>query len=679
MLRSIQTRRARAATALFSAALAASASTALAQSITLDFNAPAGGAGNTGFDAAYGLDTNFFTLGGGRLSIQTSQGDTFGNYETDPGDTAKNMFYSNVASVPTRTVLEAKVTVSDLNVNYHGGGLWFGTDTDHMVRFGVINNSNVDVGQMPGVRLEGLRENEDLWPAAPVPGPGNDIQGVQSSLGITTPQENPFDIILRLVRDGNGATMFFSLDNGATFSRNPTPSTGFTFDNVVTGPGQGFNNGASIEGGFKVGLYAFGGPEGQIPATFAFDYFTARGGTDEWKLTGSGTWDNDASWTLLTPSSVGATASFGTFITNASTVTINNDHNVGTLNFNSPNSYTIAGAGTVTFNTFNTYSGTQTVNGQAGINVLNGNHTISANTVISKALTVNVAQAANTLTVTNGLLATGTTLLVSKTGPGTLAVRNLNIEAGVAVNGGTISIIANGTDTGTSRVGTLSFAGGATPTATLDLKDNDLIVTSGTYAAVTNSISKARNGGLWNQPGLTSSTAGAAVPKNKTLGTVTGAEYHAAQGAAAPFDGFAVADTDVLVKFTYYGDTELNGSVNFDDYSRIDAGFNNNRTGWFNGDFDYNGSVNFDDYSLIDLAFNTQTGTLRQAIAYLDGSDRSGAGMDTPSLQLVMEHYTQFGEGYAQGFLNAVPEPTSALALGGLLAMIGRRRRAAQK
>ncbi|MBC8107493.1 MAG: hypothetical protein H7Z14_12950, partial [Anaerolineae bacterium] len=620
MQRGNETRRARAATAIFTATLAATAAMSSAQTINLQFNGSGNTLAATEFEAVYGLDTGNFNVGTGKLSINTQQGDTFGDYENDP-DSAKNMFYNNVAAVPTRTVLESKITVSNLNANFHGGGIWMGTDQDHYVRFGVINNS---FQTPPGATVEGLRENEDLWPGVPLPtppGPGNDIQGAQSPLSISTPQAAPFDIILRLIRDGNGATMFFSMDNGVTFSRNPVPSTGFTFDNVVTGAGQGFNNGASIEGGFKVGVYAFGGPEGQIPATFAFDYFTSAGGTDEWNLTGGGVWDNDSSWTLLTPSSVGATARLGTRITSASTVTVNGDHNVGTLIFDSPNSYTVGGAGTVTFNSFDTYSGTLTVNGQAAINVLQGNHTISANTVISKALTVNVAGAGNTLTVTNGLLSTGTTLLVTKSGPGTLSVKNLNVESGVAVNGGTISIIANGTNAGTSRVGTLSFAGGATPTATLDLKDNDLIVTSGTYAAITNAISKARNGGAWNQPGLTSSSAAAATPKNTTLGTLTGAEYLSLGNTT--FDGFTVAAPDVLVKYTYYGDVDFNGLVDFDDYSRIDAGFNNNRTGWFNGDVDYNGIVDFDDYSLIDQAFNTQSGTLRRAMSYLDGSDRS--------------------------------------------------------
>ncbi|MBC8109013.1 MAG: PEP-CTERM sorting domain-containing protein, partial [Anaerolineae bacterium] len=111
------------------------------------------------------------------------------------------------------------------------------------------------------------------------------------------------------------------------------------------------------------------------------------------------------------------------------------------------------------------------------------------------------------------------------------------------------------------------------------------------------------------------------------------------------------------------------------DYSRIDAGFNNNRTGWANGDVDYNGIVDFDDYSLIDQAFNTQSGTLRRAMSYLDGSDRSDAGMDEPSLQLVMDHLGQFGEQYAAGFLASVPEPTSTLVFGGLAALAASRRR----
>ena len=89
-----------------------------------------------------------------------------------------------------------------------------------------------------------------------------------------------------------------------------------------------------------------------------------------------------------------------------------------------------------------------------------------------------------------------------------------------------------------------------------------------------------------------------------------GSDYRSIYTSAL-FDAEPVDTSAVLIKYTYYGDADFNGKVNFDDYVRTDSGFNNHRTGWTNGDFDGNGSINFDDYVLIDLAFNTQGGVLR--------------------------------------------------------------------
>jgi hypothetical protein len=76
------------------------------------------------------------------------------------------------------------------------------------------------------------------------------------------------------------------------------------------------------------------------------------------------------------------------------------------------------------------------------------------------------------------------------------------------------------------------------------------------------------------------------------------------------FDGYSPDSTAVLVKYTYYGDANFDGVVNFDDYVRTDVGFNTGLTGWSNGDFNYSDSINFDDYVLIDVSFNTQSGAL---------------------------------------------------------------------
>jgi hypothetical protein len=145
--------------------------------------------------------------------------------------------------------------------------------------------------------------------------------------------------------------------------------------------------------------------------------------------------------------------------------------------------------------------------------------------------------------------------------------------------------------------------------ARLDLNDNDLLLDysgASQLIAIQQLINAARAGGAWTGDGLTSSTAGNNPQHNTTLGAMEATDYSSIYGSGATFDGEALDDSMVLVKYTWYGDTDFNGRVNFDDYVRTDSGFNNHLTGWLNGDFDGNGSINFDDYVLIDLAFNTQ-------------------------------------------------------------------------
>ena len=236
-------------------------------SVNLTFDAPAGGVGGTGFEGVYSEIPSGYSLGGGRLTINTLPGDTFGDYENDP-DTADNMFFSVIQPLGQTTV-EARVRVSNLNVNFHGGGIWLGVDQDHYIRLGIFHNTFEG-----GVAGEGLRENQDRWTGNIPPGPGNDIVGRVIPGLAPAPQTTPLDVVLRLVRDGDTAQGFISTDNGVTFQQVGGP--GFTFDTIVTGPGQGPNGGPSIEDGmFRVGVYAFGGPDGSTPAQFAFDSFSA--------------------------------------------------------------------------------------------------------------------------------------------------------------------------------------------------------------------------------------------------------------------------------------------------------------------------------------------------------------------------------------------------------------------
>jgi hypothetical protein len=88
----------------------------------------------------------------------------------------------------------------------------------------------------------------------------------------------------------------------------------------------------------------------------------------------------------------------------------------------------------------------------------------------------------------------------------------------------------------------------------------------------------------------------------------------------------------VLVKYTYYGDANLDGIVNGADYQQIDNGFGMHLTGWSNGDFNYDGVVDGSDYSLIDNTFNqiNATGAGPLAIACPTGLIASGGTSEVP-------------------------------------------------
>jgi hypothetical protein len=125
----------------------------------------------------------------------------------------------------------------------------------------------------------------------------------------------------------------------------------------------------------------------------------------------------------------------------------------------------------------------------------------------------------------------------------------------------------------------------------------------------------------------------------------------------------------VLVKYTYYGDANLDGKVDGTDYSLIDASYlsedfvngvaTNPISGWYNGDFNYDGVVDGSDYTLIDNAFNSQSNLVVNA-----------SEIAAPTAEIATP-----GIAVAPG-ISAVPEPAS-LGLPGMTAagLLGRRRR----
>ena len=114
-----------------------------------------------------------------------------------------------------------------------------------------------------------------------------------------------------------------------------------------------------------------------------------------------------------------------------------------------------------------------------------------------------------------------------------------------------------------------------------------------------------------------------------------------------------MASTDVLLKYTYGGDANLDGVVNLRDFNRFASHFGLAGETWSDGDFNYDGLVNFAD--LLTLARN-----YNQALPAgpIPGSP---AGFDAD---------------LSAAFATAVPEP-AALAVGlvGAAIVATRRRR----
>jgi hypothetical protein len=219
----------------------------------------------------------------------------------------------------------------------------------------------------------------------------------------------------------------------------------------------------------------------------------------------------------------------------------------------------------------------------------------------------------------------------------TIGVASLDVESGnfeIPGNSGTginvanfssISIGAGATLTVMNPIGQspktvlstagLSIAGSVGAWAgTLDLGSNDLIVNNtassvaGVVATITDQLRSGYNDGLWTGTGIQSSVAATDSSFHTTLGMMRSATL-------STFDTQPVDSNSVLIKYTYYGDTNLDGQVDGSDYSRLDNGYLTHAQGWNNGDVNYDGVIDGSDYTLTDNAFNFQGAVISAQVA----------------------------------------------------------------
>ncbi|HEX8521540.1 MAG TPA: PEP-CTERM sorting domain-containing protein [Tepidisphaeraceae bacterium] len=183
----------------------------------------------------------------------------------------------------------------------------------------------------------------------------------------------------------------------------------------------------------------------------------------------------------------------------------------------------------------------------------------------------------------------------NKLGAGKLTVNRL-AAGNLKIAAGRIDVRASGAADRVSYVNTLSLAAGTT----LDLNDNDLVVSGMSFGDVRNLVMAGYSDSVdTSKTGLISS-------KGQTAGnTILALFDNALVGATDyPFgSGTTISSTAIVGVYTVFGDADLNGQVTADDYLAVDSNLGRAVApgeGWISGDFDFSGTVTPDDYIAVD-------------------------------------------------------------------------------
>ena len=271
------------------------------------------------------------------------------------------------------------------------------------------------------------------------------------------------------------------------------------------------------------------------------------------------------------------------------------------------------GNGNDTINVNETDAGaTVVVSGSSGADTLS----INADGAGSAAADVNGTVSLATLNLgAGGTLGGGGSLTVTSafnwSGGGVVGSGSITIATGATMNVGgpglhesDRTIVINGnasTESGVNlvlRVPGLSLGAGAA----LNLKDAALIVDytgASPLTTIKGALTSGYAAGTWSGAGINSSTA--AAGGSHALGYAEAGDLFTS--FPATFAGQSVDDSSVLVRYTRYGDANIDGTVNLLDFNRLAGSFGASDALWSQGNFNYDNETNLLDFNLLAANF----------------------------------------------------------------------------
>jgi autotransporter-associated beta strand protein len=207
---------------------------------------------------------------------------------------------------------------------------------------------------------------------------------------------------------------------------------------------------------------------------------------------------------------------------------------------------------------------------------------------------------------------------INKTGAGAMRLANVNHGTlGTTVNAGTL-ILAHPAAAGAGPL-TVGSGGSAvvqaglsaalrvvgapaiTAPGKLDLTDNDMVIDyagASPAASVRALLHAGFAGGAWDGDGGIVTANG--TNDGLAIGYAEAGDLFAT--FPATFSGQMVDDTTLLLCVTRFGDANLDGTVNLQDFNRLAAGFGTGGA-WLEGDFNYDGVVNLQDFNRLAANF----------------------------------------------------------------------------
>jgi hypothetical protein len=283
-----------------------------------------------------------------------------------------------------------------------------------------------------------------------------------------------------------------------------------------------------------------------------------------WNVNALGDWHNAANWTHGVPNGINTQAEFHGAITANRTVVSDLALTLARISFANPNTYVLAGAGSLTM---------QVAGGSAQIVVSQGNQKINLPLIFASDTSVFVAAGAGLNIADPATIKANR--IVTKIG-------NVSFNAPLTIEpGGTLALSGGRT----SMFGAPALGAGAV----VDVGDGSLTIDyhgqPSPASTIRSLLASGYNGGAWNGSGIHTSSA---IPGHTALGWKDDP-----------------ANQLVLVKYTYYGDANLDGMVDVADLGTLATNWQSLQV-WAGGDFDYSGFVNVGDLGL--LATNWQAG-----------------------------------------------------------------------